>query len=125
MRIDKLVMHADDVKAGSGAEFYGTPILEASNLDVDVREEKDAQFIVRMGLGIKSIPAELLPGEVITDNIIRRSTAAEVVGEAFYKQDTLLENGRKVSVEEGNAGVLVTWRPNGENFAFIHEEVAE
>ena len=83
MRIDKLVMHADDVQAGSGAEFYG---------------------------------------EVITDNIIRRSTAAEAVGETFYDKE--IPEGRQVPIEEAEAGVLVTWRPNGENFAIIHEEVA-
>jgi len=115
-------MHADDVKTGSGAEFYGTPIREASNLAVDVREELDSQARVRMGLGLTSVPAELLPGEVITDNTIRRSTAAEVVGEEFYDKE--IPEGRQVPIKEASAGVLVTWRPNGENFAIIHEEVA-
>ena len=118
MRIDKLVMHADDVQAGSGAEFYGTPIREASYLDVDVREERDS----RRYFGSASIPAEILPGEVITGNVIRRSTAAEAMGETFYDKE--IPEGRQVPIEEANTGVLVTWRPNGENFAIIHEEVA-
>lgn len=86
MRIDKLVMHADDVQPGDGNEFYGTPIREASNLDVDVREERELQQRIRMNLGVVSVPAELLPGEVITGNVIRRETTAEVVGEEFYEE---------------------------------------
>ena len=133
MRIDKLVMHADDVKAGSGAEFYGTPIREASNLAADVREELDSQARVRMGLGLTSVPAELLPGEVITDNTIRRSTAAEVVGEEFYDKE--IPEGRQVTIEkikevayafdaEAGGGVLTTWRPNNLDIAILHEEIA-
>ena len=127
MRIDKLTMHADDVQAGSGAEFYGTPIREASYLAVDVREEVDAGSRIRMSLGEPSAPIELLPSEVVTGEIIRHSTAAEVLGEAFYKKDVVMDNGRKVAVEEvpDTKGLLITWRPNGENFAFIHEEVAQ
>ena len=84
MRIDKLTMHADDVQAGSGAEFFGTPIREASYLAVDVREEVDAGNRIRMSLGEPSAPIELLPSEVVTENIIRRETASEVLGEKFY-----------------------------------------
>ena len=85
MRIDSLVMHADDVMPGDGAEFYGSPIREASITDSDVREERDLCARVRLGIGVESVPAELLPGEVITDNVIRRETTAEVVGEQFYQ----------------------------------------
>jgi hypothetical protein len=87
VRIDSLVMHTEDVMPGDGAEFYGTPIRTTYITDSDVREELDTQIRARLGLGIVSVPAELLPGEVLKDNVIRRETAAEVVGEDFYKQE--------------------------------------
>jgi hypothetical protein len=87
MRIDSLVMCADDVTPGDGKEFYGTPISFASPLAAEVREERDTRVRVRAGLGIDSVPVALLPGEVLKDNVIRRETAAEVIGEDFYKQE--------------------------------------
>ena len=98
MRIDKLVMHADDVKPGDGSEFYGSPIYQACILDSDVREELDLQSRVRLGLGAESAPIELLPGEIVKDNIIRRETTAEVVGEQFYAEKS----------EEGISGLKET-----------------
>jgi len=86
MKIDKLVMHADDVHEGSGEEFYGSPIYQACILDSEVREALDMMQRVRLGLGVESAPIELLPGEVVKDNIIRRETTAEVVGEQFYAE---------------------------------------
>ena len=88
MRIDSQVIHSDDVKPGDGAELYGTPVREVNLLDVEVREELDMQARARLGLGVDAVPAELLPGEVITDNVIRRSTTAEVVGDTFYQPQT-------------------------------------
>src|ERR1035437_4594511 len=101
MRIDELVAHFDDIGEVVG-EFHGTPIRTLASIDAEVRETQDAQFRARMSLGTASAPIELLPGEVVTDNTIRRSTSAEVVGEAFYKRDTLLENGNKVPIAEGS-----------------------
>ena len=84
MKIDSLVMHSDDIGESVG-EFFGSPIREVNLLDVEVREELDMQARARLGLGVEAVPAELLPGEVVKDNIIRRETTAEVVGEEFYK----------------------------------------
>jgi hypothetical protein len=84
VRNDRLVIHADDIQAGSGVEFYGTSIREVNLIDVYVREELDTVQRVRMGFGTEAEPIILLPGEVITDNVIRRSTCAEVIGEEFY-----------------------------------------
>jgi hypothetical protein len=86
MRIDRLVMHADEVKPGDGAEFYGTPIHEASTTEGEVREERDMRKCIRLGLGVEATPIALLPGEVLKDNVIRRETTAEVIGEEFYTQ---------------------------------------
>ncbi len=87
MRIDTLVMHADDVSSSqTRGEFYGTPIREASITDVDVREERGMRQRVRQGLGVGTPAIELLPSEVITGNAIRRETTAEVVGEEFYAE---------------------------------------
>jgi|ERR1035437_1020136 hypothetical protein len=80
-------MHAEDVKPGDGAEFYGTPVRSASLTKVEVREELDTQARARLGLSVETAPIALLPGEVLKDNVIRRETTAEVVGEEFYKQD--------------------------------------
>lgn len=122
MRIDVLTMHSEDINSGSGVEFYGTPILEASDFDVDVREGRDRT--ARISLSTPSQTIELLPGEVITRNLIRRSTAAEVIGEEFYKKDVVMEGGRRVSIAQAveETAKLITWRPNGENFAYVHEE---
>ena len=87
MKIDNLVMHSDDIGESVG-EFFGSPIREVNLLDVEVREELDMQARARLGLGVDAVPAELLPGEVITDNVIRHSTAAEVIGEKFYQPQT-------------------------------------
>ena len=95
MKIDSLVMHSDDIGESVG-EFFGSPIREVNLLDVEVREELDMQARARLGLGVDAVPAELLPGEVITDNVIRRSTCAEVIGEDFY------DSGKK---EEGITGL--------------------
>lgn len=84
---DVIVMHADDVSSKTHGEFYGTPIREASSTAAEVREERDTRVRGRAGLGIDYVPVALLPGEVLKDNVIRRETTAEVVGEEFYKQD--------------------------------------
>ena len=84
---DVIIMHADDISTPEKpGEFYGTPIREASNTDAEVREERDTRVRVRAGFGIDYVPVALLPGEVLKDNVIRRETTAEVVGEEFYKQ---------------------------------------
>src|ERR1035437_2033879 len=124
MRIDELVAHFDDIGEVVG-DFHGTPIRTLASIDAEVRETQDAQFRTRMSLGIASAPIELLPGEVITGNTVRRSTSAEVVGEAFYEKK--IPSGEKIDIvlaQCAQKGALITWRPNNENFAVIHEEVA-
>jgi hypothetical protein len=88
VKIDSLVMHAADVMPGDGAEFYGTPISFASPTNVEVREELDTQSRARLGLDVEAVPVELLPGEVVKDNVIRRETTAEVVGDTFYEAES-------------------------------------
>jgi hypothetical protein len=128
VRLDKLVIHADDIQAGSGAEFYGTLVREISTIAVDVREELDSMQRARLGLGVASLPLPILPGEVVTDNVIRRSTAAEVIGETFYDKE--VPEGRQVPLEEwlkqdaNTSGELITWRPNNLDIVIIHEETA-
>jgi hypothetical protein len=89
VRIDEQTVHAEDVQAGSGREFYGTPIREMCSFDADIREQDDLQMRVRASFGI-SVSVELLPGEVIKGNIIRRETDAEVAGEKLHEQDDAL-----------------------------------
>jgi hypothetical protein len=121
MRSDNSVMHADDVGPVVGV-FYGTGIREVNLLSVELREELDAQKTARYFLGEDFPKVELLPGEVIKDNIIRHSTAAEVVGDDFYAKE--VPKGRQVNVNNFSAspGELVTWRPNNQDFVIIHEE---
>jgi hypothetical protein len=100
MMPDMIVMHADDVSnSQTRGEFYGTPIREASTTAAEVREERDTRVRVRAGLDVDSVPVELLPGEVIKDNVIRRETAAEVVGEQFYAEKP------QVSFEDSISGL--------------------
>ena len=84
MRIDTLVAHNDDVGKVIG-EFYGSPIREMSSFSTKARQIDDTQQRVRASFGLDSAPIELLPGEVVKGNVIRRETTAEVVGEAFYE----------------------------------------
>ena len=98
MRIDEQVIHADDIGDVVG-EFYSSPIRGVSIFDVDLREILDAQARARVSLGVPSATIELLPGEVITNNVIRRETAAEVLGDKFY------EVKPQVSFEESIAGL--------------------
>jgi hypothetical protein len=126
VKIDSLVIHADDIQAGSGVEFYGTSIREVNLIDVDVREELDTVQRVRMGFGTDIAPVELLPDEVIKSNAIRRTTTAEVIGyDKFHTPET--PEGQQVPIDVArsfsHAGLLITWRPGNQDFAVIHEEV--
>jgi len=121
MRTDSLIAHTEDVGPIVG-EFYGTPIRGLDYLDIEVREISDAQQRARYFLGSASAPIEVFPGEVVKDNLIRRSTTAEVLGGQFYEEKT--PEGRKASLAEAVGETLVTWRPGNQEFAIIHEEVA-
>jgi len=99
LRLDPVVIHAEDLSQTVG-EFYGTPIREVNLLAVGLREIRDAQFSAQFSLGEDAPKVELLPGEVITDNVIRRSTTAEAVGEKFYEEKP------QVSFEESISGLM-------------------
>ncbi len=128
MRVDDLVAHEADIYGVVG-EFYGTPIREMNMLAHELREQDDTQQRVRNSFGIEDATpdVELLPGEVVHGNIIRRDTTAEFVGEAFYEKE--IPDGRQIPLHEGlvqnqNKGTLITWRPGNQNIAVLHEEVA-
>ena len=126
MRLDSVVMHADDIGVVIG-KFYDSDIREVSLLSVEVRDEIDAQANARYSLGTTPASIELIHDEVIQDGLIRRFTTSEVVGETFY--DEAIPAGRQVPLEAFTEGIpkgtMLTWRPNGQPFIVIHEEVAE
>jgi hypothetical protein len=98
MKTDNLVMNGNDVGDKIG-EFYGTDINEVNIHRVRFAELDDMQQRVRASFGLDSASIELLPGEVVKDNVIRRFTTAEVVGEQFYAPEA------QVSFEESITGL--------------------
>ena len=127
MRTDTQVLHSDDIGEVVGS-FYGVPINAVHPLASELREQDDAQVRARAGLGTKPVLAEIMAGEVAKDNLIRRETTAEVIGETFYAEE--IPEGQQVHIEENivqllRPGRLVTWRPNNLDIAVIHEEVPE
>jgi hypothetical protein len=126
MRIDELVIHSDDMGEVVG-RFYEEPIREVNLLVVDEREELEAQSAARASLGVATPILEVLPGEVIKGDLVRRSTAAEVIGDKFYAK--AIPAGQQVPIDvarsSSQAGLLITWRPTNEDFAVIHEEVPD
>lgn len=127
MRTDNLYAHADDI-GGVVGDFHGTPIRSMNILATDMRDLDDTQQRVRYFLGMPAATVDTLPGEVIKDNLIRRSTAAEVVGEDFYKDE--VPEGKQIPLHKGlvqdpNKGELITWRPGNQDFAVLHEGVAD
>ena len=76
MKIDNTVMHSDDMGTMMG-DFHGTPIREVNFLDVELRELGDAQLRARLFLADEPTPVELLPGEVIVNHLIRKTTTKE------------------------------------------------
>jgi hypothetical protein len=124
MRCDILVAHAKGIGEKVG-DFYGTPVHEMDTFAMSVQEDVEAHTRAKTSLGEPSA-VELLPSEVITGNLTRRDTTSEAIGETFYEME--VPAGRQVSIEEALElsvveGVLITWRPNNQNFAVIHEEV--
>lgn len=79
MRADPQVVHNEDIGEIVG-EFHGTAIHTLSHDTVELREIRDAQVRARMSLGIDPPEPELLPGETLVNNIIRRETTAEARG---------------------------------------------
>lgn len=122
MRTDSLIVNAEDMGEVVG-EFYGTPVRTFNPIMSEVREMSDAQQRVRYFLGSEFPAIEVLPGEAIVDNLVRRETTAEVVGQQFY--EIKMPEGRQVPVTDAVNETLVTWRPGNQDFAVIHEEVAD
>jgi len=122
MRTDALTAHSDDIGPPVG-EFHGTAIRAMNPIDVELREIKDIQFRARLALGTEPVSAEVLPGEVVVDNVIRRATTAEALGEEFYAM--AIPEGTRVKPEDALGERMVTWRPHGASFAVIHQEETE
>lgn len=127
MKTDSLSIHTEDVR-GTIGDFYGTSIRQWNPLDTEIRELSDAQQRVRYFLGAPDGVLEVLPGEAIKDNLIRRQTTAEVLGEEFY--EAKVPEGKQIPLHAGVVqdsvalGKLLTWRPGNQDFAVLHEEVA-
>ncbi len=122
MKSDTQVIHSDDIGEIVG-DFHGTPIRSLNPFASEVREQDEAQMRARTGLGTKSVPAEILTGEIAKDNLIRRETTSEAIGESFYAEE--IPKGQQVPISEVPDGALVTWRPGNQEFAIVHEEGAE
>jgi hypothetical protein len=132
-RLDNLVAHDSRVNHSDVTGFFcGSPVItmDEEGMDADVI----AAVYVNVALGkaqraegLDSIPAEVLPGEEIcADNIIRRSTTAEAIGEAFYAQlETNVVNGGRVTLEDAKSlsdeGAMLTWFGT---YAVLHGEEA-
>lgn len=114
--------------------FCGSPIIELYQHEVELDQYVETNRLVEIGRENPPSVIEILPGEVISnDGIVRRSTAAEVVGDEFYEYQ-LPSDARKVTLAEArrlsdSEGSLVTWRPNrvcnaATEFATVHEGTA-
>lgn len=126
MRLDELVIHNDDLGEKVG-DFHGRPIVALRTIEVDFREICDMQQRIRQFFGKPREILSLLPGETIVNQHIVRGTTAEAIGYDKFHEEPL-PVGRKVSLDTSGllaTGALVTWRPNNQNIAIIHEEVAE
>jgi hypothetical protein len=82
MRTDNLSAHNSDIGVPVGV-FFGTPIRELNVWDQDIREDDDTARNVAFSEGKEYYPVEVLPGETIVRNVIRRVTTEEAVGEDF------------------------------------------
>jgi hypothetical protein len=111
-------VHNDELGSVIG-QFNGEPVRSYDAAASDERDIHDAFLRAQCSSGF-SIPAEVLPGELICeDNIIRRETAAaerEVIG----IEEMLTSSGSKVSrtsLEEAQQmsddGACIVWRPEG------------
>lgn len=127
MKVDNLILHANDIIQNMVGDFHGTPIREYDLLNAELREISDTQQRVRYFFGSQQQEISILPGETIKDNLIRRETAAEVVGDDFYAVH--MPKGKQIPLHEGlvqdpSVGALITWRPGNQNVAILHEGVS-
>ena len=117
-KLDNLFAHEERVQRNNPAgSFCGQPIVGLDELGMEVDNARDTTNRVAVSSGT-STPAEILPGEErCADGIIRRSTAAEVVGYDTYHNQEAIEAGQKrVSMAEARQaskdGAMVHYRPN-------------
>ena len=79
-KLDILFAHHSRIGEAVGT-FCGSPIVKLDELGMEVDRQRDAVNIIANSSGT-SIPAEVMPGEMIcADNVIRRTTTREVTGE--------------------------------------------
>lgn len=132
--LDLLYSHSKNVGQKVVGEFCGSPIvtLDERAIDIDLLIETARIIEVNRSLGVESSIVEVLPGEVICpDNIVRRSTTSEAVGESFYAYE-VPKGTVKVSIELATlaaiAGEMIYFRPDGKvgdgEFALRYEEAA-
>ena len=81
-KLDILFAHQDRVLRDDVAGYFcGQPIVGLDELDMEVDQMRDTINRIASSSGT-SIPAEVMPGEMIcADNVIRRTTTREVTGE--------------------------------------------
>jgi hypothetical protein len=97
--------------------FCGQPIITLDTLGAEADDEADLHLRLMLS-SHNSVPAEILPGEVLCkDNVIRRSTAVEVIGyDTYHNQEQIEAGTQRGSIELGRlaalAGKLVHFRPN-------------
>lgn len=132
LKLDINETHSKNLSAGSVGSFCGSPIREmyTHEMELDQVVEVARQIEINRKLNPPST-VEVLPGELICDdNIVRRSSTAEAVGEAFYSNYVVPEGARKVTMAEAKElakeGALIEWRPNRvvnrvEEFAVVYE----
>lgn len=90
MRSDVNYSHSKNIGETVG-DFHGVPICsyDPFELELDVESDVSATVLRNQTMGCSDIPntAEILPGEVLcTDNIVRRTTAAEAIGYDEFKE---------------------------------------
>jgi hypothetical protein len=125
-------VHEDRVQRGNVlGSFCGQPIITIDEFGAEADDAADLNFRLMVS-SHTSIPAEVLPGEIIcNDGIIRRVTTAEAVGYDTYHNQEQIEAGTvRYPVDAARsfskAGLMVYYRPDkhvgaGE-YALVTEE---
>ena len=118
MKLDVLFAKEEHLFSINSPEFCGSPILGIDSLAVKDAANRFIEEAVRLGKNNPSPnTAEVLPGEEICpDNVIRRSTTAEVMGDAYYNREFEEKDATVVSIEvarlESGDGKMIMWRPD-------------
>ena len=119
MKLDVLFAKEEHLFSINSPEFCGSPILGIDSLAVKDAANRFIEEAVRLGKNNPSPnTAEVLPGEEICpDNVIRRGTTAEAMGDAYYNREFEEKDMKKVSIGvaqlASDSGELVCWRPDG------------